>query len=192
MVAAVLLLSSANLLPAALTERFSTVTDYFRIFDAAHVKVTDANFAIVERMAHWQAAFGMINARPVLGFGIGNYPAAYATFALAGWPEALGHAHNYYLNVTAETGLIGLAAYVFLLLAALWACWRTVQMAGAWREDYGRAIALGVLGALLAKMTHEVLDDLWVHGMGVQLAMLLAMVYAVGAGKAKRTLARTE
>jgi hypothetical protein len=36
-------------------------------------------------------------------------------------------------------------------------------------------VALGVLGVLIAKISHEMLDNLWVHGMGVQVALLLAL-----------------
>lgn len=179
LLAALLILSSANLLPAALTGRFSTVSDYFRIFDARNVKVTDANFAIVERMAHWQAAWSMIHDRPWLGFGAGNYPAAYPTYSLAGWKEALGHAHNVPLNVWAETGIIGLAAYLAFLIAALWMCRRAAQAAAAAGDALGRALALGVLGVLLAHITHDMLDNLWVHSMGVQIALLLALAQSV-------------
>jgi O-antigen ligase len=192
--AALLILSSANLLPTAITSRFSSITDYVRIFDVRHVEVTDANFAVVERMAHWQAAWDMINDRPWLGFGAGNYPAAYPTYALAGWKEPLGHAHNVILNTWAETGVIGLAAYLIFLAVALWTCRprRAVECdAGlphcigqsvAPGAAFARAIALGVFGVLLAKITHEMLDNLWVHSMGVQVALLLAMVYAAQPG----------
>ena len=105
-------------------------------------------------------------------------------YNLAGWQESLGHAHNFPLNVWAETGVIGLAAYLTFLAAAIWTCWRAAQVCGARGDVAARAVALGVLGVLLAKLTHEMLDDLWVHGMGVQVAMLLAMVFAVGKGRA--------
>jgi len=178
LIAALLILSSANLLPSALTQRFSSITDYFRVFDVRHVEATDANFAVVERMAHWQAGWGMFRDRPWLGWGVGNYTAAYPRYSLAGWQEALGHAHNVPLNVAAETGLVGLAAYLLFLAAALWTCWRAAQSAALRRDAVARAIALGVLGVLVAKLSHEMLDNLWVHGMGVQVAILLAMVYA--------------
>lgn len=186
LLAALLILSSANLLPSAISSRLASITDYVQIVDVRHVDVTDANFAVVERMAHWQAAWGMINARPWLGFGAGNYAAAYPTYALAGWKEPLGHAHNVFLNVWAETGIVGLAIYIVFLAAALWTCWRAAQRqtralapcAAAATAWFGRAVALGVLGVLLAKSTHEMLDNLWVHSMGVQVALLLAMVSA--------------
>ncbi len=178
LLAAILILGSANLLPSAITQRFTTVSDYVRVFDVRGVKVTDANFAVVERMAHWQAAWGMIQDRLWFGYGAGNYPAAYPRYSLAGWQEPLGHAHNVLLNVTAETGVVGLSAYVFFLAAALWTCWRATR-AAAGDDAVAHALALGVLGILAAKITHEMLDNLWVHSMGVQIALLLAMVHPI-------------
>ena len=61
---------------------------------------------------------------PVLGVGVGNYPIAYARYSLPKWRMALGHAHNYYLNIAAETGLLGLLAYCMLWATATW---QTVQ-----------------------------------------------------------------
>ena len=178
LLAVVLLLGSASLLPSALTQRFTSVSAYFRVFDVRGVKVTDDNYAVVERMAHWQAAWGMIQDRPWFGYGAGNYPAAYPRYSLAGWKEDLGHAHNVLLNVTAETGLVGLSAYVLFLAAALWTCWRAAG-AAAGHDAVAQALALGVLGVLAAKITHEMLDNLWVHSMGVHIALLLAIVHAI-------------
>ena len=44
----------------------------------------------------------------------------------------------------------------------------------------GRAVAIGILGVLAAQATHNVFDNLWVHSMSVQVALLLGLVYAVG------------
>ena len=44
----------------------------------------------------------------------------------------------------------------------------------------GRAVAIGILGVLAAQATHNVFDNLWVHSMAVQVALLLGLVYAVG------------
>jgi O-antigen ligase len=88
---------------------------------------------------------------------------------------ALGHAHNYYLNVAAETGLTGLVAYLVLWAAAFW------QMAAAMRSattPYARALALGALGMLVHVSVHNLVDNLWVHNMYVQAAILLGLVYA--------------
>jgi O-antigen ligase len=69
--------------------------------------VTDANFSTTERLAHWAAALRMLAAHPWLGVGAGNYPIVYDRYAVPRWPLALGHAHNLYLNLAAELGILG-------------------------------------------------------------------------------------
>ena len=53
--------------------------------------------------------------------------AAYAQYSLPKWRMALGHAHNYYLNIAAETGLLGLSAYLALWAAPIWRLAKTVR-----------------------------------------------------------------
>ncbi|MGC9333135.1 MAG: O-antigen ligase family protein, partial [Anaerolineae bacterium] len=94
-------------LPPAVAQRLSDFLPYVSLPDVRGAEVTDANFAVLERMAHWQSAFGMWTDHVWFGVGAGNYEANYAQYALPQWPLALGHAHNYYLNVMAEAGLVG-------------------------------------------------------------------------------------
>jgi putative inorganic carbon (HCO3(-)) transporter len=169
------LLSSINIIPGVVAERFSGIGDYFGIFDVRGVKVDDANFAIVERMAHWQAAAEMFADHPVLGVGIGNYVPAYPLYALPRWSDPLGHAHNYYLNVAAETGAVGLFGYLVLWGAALWQGWRAVRAL----NGLARGIAAGLLGMMTALSIHNGFDNLFVHGMAVQVGIGLAMVSAL-------------
>jgi O-antigen ligase len=135
------------------------------------VEVTDANFAVLERVAHWQAALAMWTDHPWLGVGIGNYEVAYAAYALPQWPLPLGHAHNYYLNIAAEAGLLGLASYLILWGSALIRAWRATRRASGWYWG----IALGVLGVLVHLSVHNVFDNLFVHGMYLHVAILLGM-----------------
>ena len=65
----------------------------------------------------------MAEKRPWLGVGLGGYEIAYSEYRLANWPESLGHAHNFYLNMLAETGIFGLAAYLVLCVVLLWRSW---------------------------------------------------------------------
>lgn len=170
--ALILILSSFQLLPEALTQRFTDLAPYVRLFDVRGVQVTDANFAIVERMAHWQAGWRMWTEHPWRGVGIGNYEPIYPAYYIPPWKEPLGHAHNYYLNVAAETGLIGLLAYLVLWGAALW---QTIQ---AIRRTSGRerAVAIGVLGVLVHLNVHNFVDNLFVHNIYAHIAILLALL----------------
>lgn len=173
------LLSSINLIPGAVAERFSGIGDYFGIFDVRGVKVDDTNFAIVERMAHWQAAVEMFADHPALGVGIGNYVPAYSSYALPRWSDPLGHAHNYYLNIAAETGTVGLLAYLILWGTALWQGWRAVCTS----HGLARGVAAGLLGMMIALGIHNGFDNLFVHGMAAQVGIGLGMVSAITGDK---------
>ena len=80
------------------------------------VDINDANFAVIERLAHWQTALGMAREELWLGVSFGNYEAVYSICALVNWPLALGHAHNYYLNLLAKPVLSDCFAYIGLWL----------------------------------------------------------------------------
>jgi putative inorganic carbon (HCO3(-)) transporter len=167
-----LALGGLGLLPEALVQRFTDFLPFIGVGDVRAVQVTDANYAVIERMAHWQAALGMWTDRPWLGVGIGNYAAVYPAYALPKWPDPLGHAHNYYLNVAAEAGLMGLVAYLLLWGAAFWQAWKAVRTTtGVWQ-----AVAAGVFGVLTHLAVHNFFDNLWVHNMYVHVAILLGLL----------------
>ena len=173
------LAGATDLTPAGVAGRFGSVGEYLGGFDVTNIQVTDDNFAVVERVAHWYAAAGMWADHFWTGVGAGNYAAAYPDYRVPRWTDPLGHAHNYYLNIGAEAGFIGLLAYLALALAAL------VHQArvAARRTDWARrALALGVLGALVATAAHNVFDNLYVHSMGAYVAILLCLVDAADAG----------
>jgi O-antigen ligase len=135
--------------------------------------VTDANFSAVERAAHWLAGVRMFATHPLLGVGIGNYADAYPHYHPRGWYDPLEHAHNYYINIAAEAGVVGLAAYVLLVGSALWYSYATLKSV---RNRLLQAAVLGVLGALVATSFHNLFDVLYVHGTVALLGLLMALV----------------
>jgi putative inorganic carbon (HCO3(-)) transporter len=166
------LFGAADLLPASVTGRLSELQQYVGLIDLARTEVTDANFSVVERIAHWQAALGMWADHLWLGVGPGNYAVVYGQYNLPRWYEPLGHAHNIYLNFAAEAGLLGLLAYLWLWLASLWQALR-----GATATDrLAAAVAAGVLGGLTAATVHNVFDNLWVQHIYLTLALLLGLL----------------
>jgi putative inorganic carbon (HCO3(-)) transporter len=174
LLAYVLLAGGFSLVPPSVVQRFSDFVPYLGVVDVRGVEVTDANFAVLERMAHWQSALSMWTENPWLGVGIGNYEPVYPSYALPLWPLPLGHAHNYYLNIAAETGVLGLAAYLFLWGTALLGAWRGVRRASGWYLG----VALGVLGVLVHLSVHNFFDNLFVHSMYLQVAILLGISIA--------------
>jgi len=100
------------------------------------------------------------------------------------WRDPLGHAHNYYLNIAAEAGLVGLSAFVLLLTACFLQAWRVLRrFDGGLRsagDHYWRTVALGALGVLVHLAVHSVFDNLFVHSMNVQLALVLGLLGLAG------------
>ena len=168
-----LLLGVARI-PPSIVQRFSDFVPYLGVLDVEGREITDANFAILERVAHWQAAWDMWTDHPWLGVGIGNFEPIYPRYALPLWPLPLGHAHNYYLNIAAEAGAIGLLAYLALWSAAVLGAWQAARRVNGWRWG----VALGVLGVLVHLGIHSLVDNLFVHGMYLQLAILMGIVPA--------------
>jgi putative inorganic carbon (HCO3(-)) transporter len=168
----VLLVLGVVRVPPAILQRFTDFVPYVGVSDVRGAEITDGNFAVLERVAHWQAARQMWSDHPWFGVGAGNYEPVYSQYALPLWPVALGHAHNYYLNVAAEAGVVGLATYILLWGLAVFGAWRGCRRAHAW--EWG--VALGVLGVLVHLGVHSLFDNLYVHAMYLQVAILLGVM----------------
>ncbi len=143
--------------------------------------VNDANYSDIERLAHWVAGLRMFAAHPLLGVGAGNYDNAYARYEVPGWLEPLGQAHNYYINAAAETGLLGLAAFLAIAALALLVGWRAART----QRDVPRAsgeddLALGLLAVVVAVLVHSLTDDLFVHAMELTFGLTLGLLLALG------------
>jgi putative inorganic carbon (HCO3(-)) transporter len=156
----------------AIAQRFGDALAGLSVPDIATAEVTDANFASIERLAHWEAALHMWRDHPWLGVGFGNYATIYPAYAIGRWLDPLGHAHDVYLNVGAETGLVGLLAYVLFWLSAFALSWRAVRRSSGFR----RAVAAGGLGILVHLSVHNVVDNLFVQGMYLHVAIVLGLV----------------
>lgn len=162
-----------GLMPAAITERILSFSEDFTGFgDMRGVVISNDNFAVVERLAHWQAAFDMAATRPLLGVGFGNYETAYPDFALVNWEFALGHAHNYYINLLAETGVLGLLAYLLLWLAIFGWTWQTLRRTAGLE----RGITLGLMGVWVHLSVHSLVDKLYVNNLFLHIGIMLGLL----------------
>lgn len=168
---AAILLYQLDLLPSALTNRIETINEDLQVSDVRGEHVTIENFAIIERLAHWQAGLSMARENLWTGVGFGNYEAAYDEFRLLNWDHPLGHAHNYYINILAETGVFGAIAYLLF--------WGYVFLDGIkllgsviWPD---RGIVLGLLMAWSALSVHHLFDKLYVNNLYLFLGVMLAL-----------------
>ncbi len=185
-VCGILLFPMANVgfLPDILVERISSITRNLRLFDARTVEVTEETFAVVERMSHLQAGWSMFLDHPVTGVGPGNYSIAYegrglfeqAPYAFDPWYASRGHAHNYYLHIAAEAGIIGAFAYALLLIVLVVQAFATLRTPQHW---FLRSIAVGCCGIMGSVAVHNLFENLHVLNMGVQLGAVWGLLAAL-------------
>lgn len=176
-----LLFNGGGLLPDVFARRLASITSNLRIFDVRGVEVTPENFAVVERMAHMQAGWNMFLRYPLTGVGPGNYSLAYEQPPAAGempfttrpWYTSRGHAHNYYLHIAAEAGLVGAGAYLLLLGAIVLQARRALRRATSWLR---RGVVVGCIGVVAAVAVHNLFENLHVLNMGLQLGPIWALL----------------
>ncbi len=66
------------------------------------------------RLLTWKGTARMIAAQPILGHGIGSFQYAYPKYAFTGYTML---AHSSYMQLSAETGVIGLLLFLGLIIA---------------------------------------------------------------------------
>jgi putative inorganic carbon (hco3(-)) transporter len=160
-------------LPATIVDRVQSATqELFAFDDVRGVDITPENYAVVERLAHWQAALNMSRANWWLGVGFGNYEVAYPHYRLLNWHEPLGHAHNYYLNVMAEAGIIGISAFLTLWV---WIIGLTLRLRQH-PDPLVPIIAAGFIGTWTYLLVHSLTDNLFVNNLFIHLGVMIGMV----------------
>ncbi len=175
------LLGGVALLPANVRERLSSILGNAAAPDVRTAYITAENFAVVERLAHWNAGLNMFGRYPWLGVGLGNFNPRYSEFNIS--PTFLfsqGHAHNYYIHVAAEAGIVGLGTYLLLLatiaIVGLDALRRTSQPGG---DPFARALVIASLGTVTTVAIHNIFENLHVLSLGVQLSTIWALLSIV-------------
>jgi putative inorganic carbon (HCO3(-)) transporter len=111
------------------------------------------------RILTWKGTLAMALANPWLGVGPGAFVSAYMNYAVGGYTQA---AHQNYLQVAAEQGVLGLVIFLWLLGAALFTGWRALRRPEAEHRD--RLLAAGGLSAVVVLMVHSFFDYDWYIG----------------------------
>jgi O-antigen ligase len=133
----------------------------------------------------WHVGWRMVEAHPVRGIGSGNFPQASIHYFLA--PGALQYgqyfidhpkvAHNMYLHVLAELGIVGLALFIsligFSVLATIKAAERFQHAGDRDMELLARGLVVALLGLLAADffLSGQFSKQLWIL-LGLGPAML--------------------
>lgn len=163
---------------AFLTIAIGIVAAGVKTFANEETLVTPANFAVQERLSHWTAAVEMAKAHPFVGVGAGNFDLNYRDFTQE-WRFRIGrgHAHDTYLHFLAQSGVVGLTAYIALLLGVSLIIVRTLRILP---EGSRLALLFGAAGITAATGLHAVFEYVHVLSLNLQLVVVWAMAIAIG------------
>jgi len=128
--------------------------------EARSIIVPSANAG---RVAIYGANLDIVRDHPVFGVGYGNYDREARAY-YERYPEAdrRSHAHNSFLQVAADAGLVGLSAFCLVFGTLLWRGWGLMRGLAASRSVLWSTAAgawLGIIGFLVGAITQDTFGD---------------------------------
>jgi len=130
--------------------------------------------SFVARLTYWQGALRMFAARPILGMGWNAFARVYPKYMiLGGWPVTV--VHNDYLQVLAETGLVGFALYIAFWIVTIVAGIKLSLDSDGPAEL--RWLRTGILCAIISFLLHSLVDfDLYIPGIALNVFFLAGLM----------------
>ena len=144
--------------------------------------------SLQERLALPQAALPLVWQRPWFGHGGGTFVLAMPAVKPPGFPHYWDHAHNDYVEIAVDTGLVGLGLLLALAVATLWRAWPALADAPQPTDDdrLKRGVAVAAWMALSCMALHGLVDfNLQIPANAMTLVVLVALVWAGTGGGAK-------
>ncbi|MGB9004414.1 MAG: O-antigen ligase family protein [Candidatus Aminicenantales bacterium] len=141
------------------------------------------------RTLFWRNIVPLVRDFPLFGTGLGTFVSVYPGYETAGIGMLLEHAHNDYLELAAETGILG-----FLLLAG-GIVWTLVQIFRMWRARRSleiKGLAMGGFISCVVILIHSFTDfNLHIPANALVFTMVLALTTAI-VHRRSSTLSREE
>jgi O-antigen ligase len=155
-------------------------------------------YPVVERFLHvgenlpsrtelWKDAAAMVGDFTLFGSGLGTFGYAYPLYKLAVVkPIIYLHAHNDYLELLIETGVLGFASLTAALAVFLYTSLKALARLGR-DEDYFRLFILaGALTGVFSMLVHSLVDfGLQIPSNGLYFAFLIGLSAGAGCGAGK-------
>ncbi|MBS11497.1 MAG: hypothetical protein CME19_07835 [Gemmatimonadetes bacterium] len=166
-----ILTSVASSLPVSKDKSLAALSETY--WDVVVTRSTDAlvlgDTSTRQRVYLWEDTFRLILDRPLLGIGTGNYEfhiqghlgegslEIKSTMERdSGIDHMIFRAHNDYLEVWAETGILGMLAFVVLMVQVLRSVYGLLRRYVRGKED---PIVVGLCAAVLATMAHALFSS---------------------------------
>jgi O-antigen ligase len=143
----------------------------------ADLNPSDPANSFVLRLKLWQASVHMLAQHPLFGAGMSAFQVTIQPYikGLLTDQQLVMYPHNLILNFWTETGLLGLAAFLWLLVQAF----RMSFTGWAGSRSEWRPLYLGVFLAMVAVVVHGMVDvPYWKNDLSLEFWALLAVTWA--------------
>ena len=114
-------------------------------------------YSLLTRIEAWQIVAEISRSSPLLGLGPANYYWYTPLYPILGWSVNFS-SHNQFVDIVAQTGLLGLALFLWFMLEVSRVGWRLRKKAA---EGFSLAYTYGALGGLAGTLAAAMLAD-WV------------------------------
>jgi len=115
----------------------------------------DNEYSLSTRLEAWQILWQIIRLSPILGVGPANYYSYTTLFSISGYSVSF-NSHNNYVDIVAQTGLLGLACFGWFAFEAGRLIWR---LRDRMPEGFPRAYIYGTIGGLAGTLVSGMLGD---------------------------------
>ncbi|NOT49408.1 MAG: O-antigen ligase family protein [Acidobacteria bacterium] len=112
------------------------------------------NNAGVNRNLIWQATFEMFESNPIFGVGFGGYGTAIPKFEPSGGKYRLQQAHNDYLEILSNGGIVGFALFALFAGIVVRRASKNLTSGNRFRRTICFGSAIGIFGVLV----HSLVD----------------------------------
>jgi O-antigen ligase/Tfp pilus assembly protein PilF len=136
--------------------------------------VDPSDYSIQGRLNFWRAGLAIFRDHPLVGTGPGTFPAVHAAYQKDVRYYARD-AHNFYIQVMSEMGVIGVGA-LLVLGASIGSMWRRTLRAAGGKEEYPLLVGVGL--GVLAFFLHSAFDMNWMFPATAAMAFGLIGVLA--------------
>jgi hypothetical protein len=119
--------------------------------------ISSDQYSYGTRVDAWNIVLEIVRVNPILGLGPANYRWYTPLFPIRGWAVQF-NSHSQYIDLIAQTGILGLACFLWFFGAVGWLGW---QLRYRIPEGFARAYVYGALGGVVGTLTAAALGD-WV------------------------------
>jgi putative inorganic carbon (HCO3(-)) transporter len=136
----------------------------------------------------WKASLRIIAEHPYLGLGLGKHNFGTTARKYNDLVILYDHAHNTYLEIAVERGLIGLAAFLWLFGSVFYYGFK--HYLSLPRKDEEAILIFGILCGIGALFVHGLVSYFYKHEAFYTLWVMVAMLFALIEGKREKNHAK--